>query len=122
MLEPPGVGGGGDRFVLRSFSRVTSIGGGVVLDPFSPPHTRLRRRRLSLEQVPAARLGVLAVEAGLMGLATDSLAVRLGVSPGGVTAVIAGAGDAVLVSAEIVVDRQAVVADARRRAEGARRD
>src|SRR5207247_10505759 len=54
-------------------------------------------------------------------LATDSLAVRLGVSPGGVTAVIAEAGDAVLVSAEIVVDRQAVVAEASRLAEVVRR-
>ena len=120
-LETPVVARGGDRFVLRSFSPVTTIGGGVVLDPFSPPHTRLRRRRLSLEQVPAARLGVLAVEAGLMGLATDGLAVRLGVSPGGVTAVIAEAGDAVLMSAEIVVDRQAVVAEAIRLAEVVRR-
>src|SRR5947208_3661788 len=50
MLETPVVARGGDRFVLRSFSPVTTIGGGVVLDPFSPPHTRLRRRRLSLEQ------------------------------------------------------------------------
>src|SRR5207244_442530 len=82
--ETPVVARGGDRFVLRSFSPVTTIGGGVVLDPFAPPHTRLRRRRLSLEQVPAARLGVLAVEAGLTGLTTDSLAVRLGVPPGGV--------------------------------------
>src|SRR5437773_835866 len=121
MLETPVVARGGDRFVLRSFSPVTTIGGGVVLDPFSPPHTRLRRRRLSLEQVPAARLEVLAVEAGLVGLATDSLAVRLGVSPGGVTAVIAEAGDAVLLSAEIVVDRQAVVAEASRLAEVVRR-
>jgi len=120
-LETPVVARGGDRFVLRSFSPVTTIGGGVVLDPFSPPHTRLRRRRLSLEQVPAARLEVLAVEAGLVGLATDSLAVRLGVSPGGVTAVIAEAGDAVLLSAEIVVDRQAVVAEASRLAEVVRR-
>ncbi len=121
MLETPVVARGGDRFVLRSFSPVTTIGGGVVLDPFSPPHTRLRRRRLSLEQGLAGRLGVLAVEAGLMGLATDSLAVRLGVSPGGVTAVIAEAGDAVLMSAEIVVDRQAVVAEASRLAEVVRR-
>src|SRR5207247_9012245 len=79
MLETPVVARGGDRFVLRSFSPVTTIGGGVVLDPFAPPHTRLRRRRLSLEQVPAARLGVLAVEAGRTGLTTDSLALRLGV-------------------------------------------
>ncbi|OLD03755.1 MAG: selenocysteine-specific translation elongation factor, partial [Gemmatimonadetes bacterium 13_1_40CM_3_69_22] len=34
MLETPLVARGGDRFVLRSFSPVTTIGGGVVLDPF----------------------------------------------------------------------------------------
>src|SRR2546426_114792 len=83
LLETPVVARGGDRFVLRSFSPVTTIGGGVVLDPFSPPHTRLRRRRLSLEQVPAARLEVLAVEAGLVGLATRRLALRLGRGAGG---------------------------------------
>jgi len=121
VLETPLVARGGDRFVLRSFSPVTTIGGGVVLDPFPPARTRLRRRRVAVEQGPAARLGVFAVEAGLMGLATDSLAVRLGVSPGRVTRVIAEAGDAVLTSADIVVDRQAVVAAAGRLAEVVRR-
>src|SRR5438552_3373230 len=80
-----------------------------------------RRRRVAVEQGPAAMLGVFAVEAGLMGLATDSLAVRLGVSPGRVTIVIAEAGDTVLTSADIVVDRQAVVAAAGRLAEVVRR-
>ncbi len=121
VLETPLVARGGDRFVLRSFSPVTTIGGGVVLDPFPPARTRLRRRRVAVEQGPAARLGVFAVEAGLMGLATDSLAVRLGVSPGRVTRVIAEAGEAVLTSADIVVDRQAVVAAAGRLAEVVRR-
>jgi selenocysteine-specific elongation factor len=121
VLETPMVARGGDRFVLRSFSPVTTIGGGVVLDPFAPPRTRLRRRRLAVEQGPAARLGVLAVEAGLMGLATDSLAVRLGVSPARVTAIIAEARETVLTSAETVVDRQAVVAEASRLAEVVRR-
>src|SRR5947208_3476408 len=46
MLETPVVARGGDRFVLRSFSPVTTIGGGVVLGPFPPPRTRLRRRRV----------------------------------------------------------------------------
>src|SRR3989441_46411 len=73
VLETAVVARGGDRFVLRSFSPVTTIGGGVVLDPFPPPRTRLRRRRVALEQGPAARLRVLAVEAGLKGLALDSL-------------------------------------------------
>jgi len=121
VLETPLVARGGDRFVLRSFSPVTTIGGGVVLDPFPPARTRLRRRRVAVEQGPAARLGVFAVEAGLMGLATDTLAVRLGVSPGRVTRVIAEAGETVLTSADIVVDRQAVVAAAGRLAEVVRR-
>jgi len=121
VLETPVVARSGDRFVLRSFSPVTTIGGGVVLDPFAPPHTRLRRRRVAAEQSPAARLGVLAAEAGLTGLAADSLAVRLGVSPARVTAVIAEARDTVLTSAETVVDRQAVLAEATRLAEVVRR-
>ncbi len=77
--------------------------------------------RVAVEQGPAVRLGVFAVEAGLMGLATESLAVRLGVSPGRVTRVIAEAGETVLTSADIVVDRQAVVAAAGRLAEVVRR-
>jgi selenocysteine-specific elongation factor len=35
-LESPVVARGGDRFVLRSFSPVTTIGGGRVLDPLPP--------------------------------------------------------------------------------------
>ena len=121
VLETPVVARGGDRFVLRSFSPVTTIGGGVVLDPFAPPRIRLRRRQVAVEQGPAARLEALAAEAGLMGLATHSLAVRLGVSPARVTAVIAEAGETVLTSAEFVVDRQAVAAEASRLAEVVRR-
>ena len=121
VLETSVVARGGDRFVLRSFSPVTTIGGGVVLDPFTPSRTRLRRRRVAVEQGPAARLGVLAAEAGLTGLGTDTLAVRLGVSPGRVTAVIAEAEQSVLASPETVVDRQAVVAAAGRLAEVLRR-
>jgi len=35
-LEAPVVARGGDRFVIRSFSPVSTIGGGVVLDPIPP--------------------------------------------------------------------------------------
>ena len=35
-LEQPLVARGGDRFVLRSYSPVATIGGGVVLDPLPP--------------------------------------------------------------------------------------
>lgn len=51
-LEAPMVARGGDRFVIRSFSPVTTIGGGVVLDAIPP----IRRARW-----PA---GLAAAEAG----------------------------------------------------------
>ena len=121
MLEAPLVARGGDRFVLRSFSPVTTIGGGVVLDPFAPPRTRLRRRRLAADQAPEARLGVFATEAGLAGLAVDTLAVRVGVPPGRVTAMIAAAAERLLLLGDTVVLRDAVAAEATRLAEVLRR-
>src|SRR5437667_3241312 len=60
VLERPLVARGGDRFVLRSFSPVTTIGGGVVLDPFPAPRPRLRQRRIAAEQAPAGRLAAFA--------------------------------------------------------------
>src|SRR2546430_16471616 len=93
MLEAPLVARGEDRFVLRSFSPVTTVGGGVVLDPLPlVPGPRLRHRRLQAGQAPAGRLAAWAVEAGLAGVAGSALAVRLGVLPRGVAAGIAAAG------------------------------
>src|SRR5207247_2475381 len=86
VLETPLVARGGDRFVVRSFSPVTTIGGGVVLDPFPAPRPRLRQRRLAAGQLPIERLLVLAQEAGLAGLSTASLPTRLGLVPGPVPA------------------------------------
>jgi selenocysteine-specific elongation factor len=56
-LERPLVARGGDRFVLRSYSPVETLGGGVVLDPIPP-------RRASWPEgledpAPAARLSAL---------------------------------------------------------------
>ena len=113
-LERPLVARGGDRFVLRSFSPVTTIGGGRVLDPFAPRRSRLRQRRLGPDETPLARLTALAEEASLAGLARDSLAVRLGERPASVTAVIAQAGAALLSLGDTVVARRAVDAEAAR--------
>jgi len=121
VLETPLVARGGDRFVLRSFSPVTTIGGGVVLDPFPPQRTRLRRRRIATDQTSAQRLDALAAEAGLAGVATDTLAVRLGVRPRRVTTVIAEAGEGLLVLGETVVASAAVAAEAARLVEVLRR-
>jgi selenocysteine-specific elongation factor len=121
LLERPIVARGGDRFVLRSFSPVATIGGGVVLDPFVPPRVRLRQRGIAAEQTLAARLATFAAEAGLVGLARDTLAVRLGLSPARVTAVIADAGAGLLALGETIVARDAVAAGAARLAEVLRR-
>ncbi len=121
VLEGPLVARGGDRFVLRSFSPVTTIGGGVVLDPFPPPRPRLRQRRIAADQPPAARLATFAAEAGLAGVAVDGLAVRLGVLPAHVAAVIADVGAGLLPLGDMIAARDAVAAAATRLAEVLRR-
>jgi selenocysteine-specific elongation factor len=111
LLEAPLVARGGDRFVLRSFSPVGTIGGGVVLDPTPPTRRarlRLRERRLTPDQSPGERLLAWADEAGLAGLAVAALAVRLGVPARSVTGVIAGVGDSLVTCGEYVVARSAV--------------
>ena len=114
VLDTPLVARGGDRFVLRSFSPVTTIGGGVVLDPFPPQRTRPRRRRIAADQTPAQRLDALVAEAGLAGVATETLAVRLGVAPRRVPTVITNVGDGLLALGETLVSRPAVAAEAAR--------
>ena len=117
LLEAPLVARGGDRFVLRSFSPVTTVGGGVVLDPFPPPRSRLGRRRLGAEQTAPGRLAALAAEAGLSGIATDELTVRLGVPPERVTTIIADTGRELLSLTGTVVLHAAVAAEAARLAD-----
>jgi selenocysteine-specific elongation factor len=113
VLERPLVARGGDRFVIRSFSPVTTIGGGVVLDPFPPPRPRrLRQRKLSGHQAPHERLLAWAEEAGLAGLRTSDLPIRLGIPPGAVDRVVTEAGKPILVSGETIVSRPAVAAEA----------
>jgi selenocysteine-specific elongation factor len=93
LLESALVARGGDRFVLRSDSPVTTIGGGMVLDPTPPAGSRLAARRLSLDQKPAERLSAWATEAGLMGLPVGHLAVRLGVPVGKVAGIVGSVKD-----------------------------
>ena len=58
-LESPVVGRGGDRFVVRSYSPVETIGGGWIVDPTPPPRRAIWP--VSLESSdPAVRLGGLA--------------------------------------------------------------
>ncbi|MEG6523534.1 selenocysteine-specific translation elongation factor [Desulfotomaculum sp. 1211_IL3151] len=41
-LEQEGIAGKGDRFVIRSYSPMRTIAGGVVIDPNAPKHKRYR--------------------------------------------------------------------------------
>jgi selenocysteine-specific elongation factor len=115
VLESPLVARGGDRFVLRSFSPVTTIGGGVVLDPYPPTVTRLPERSLTAAQTPGERLAAWVGEAGLAGILLSDLPVRLGILPGDdVSGVIAAAGKGVLTCGEWVTSRSAAAAEAER--------
>jgi len=114
LLEGPLVARGGDRFVIRSFSPVTTIGGGVVLDPFPPKRPRVSERGLSVQVAAPERLARLVEEAGLRGVAARDLPVRLGILPGDVSAVIDAAGKGVLVSGDVLVARRALSAEVER--------
>jgi selenocysteine-specific elongation factor len=86
VLEKPTVARGGDRFVLRSYSPVTTIGGGRVLDP-DPPRKTVWPVELAAAD-PAARLTALVARrpAGmeqasvslLLGLPADAASVPSG--------------------------------------------
>jgi selenocysteine-specific elongation factor len=80
-LETPVVARGGDRFVIRSFSPVGTIGGGVVLDPLPPSRRTRWPNGLSSEALPI-RLRAL-VERRPAGVPTAKLPVLLGAPAGG---------------------------------------
>jgi len=114
MLEQPLVARGGDRFVVRSFSPVTTIGGGTVLDPFPPKRPRVSERGVSVEQAPAERLARFVDEIGLAGVPVPSLAVRLGVLPSDVARTIEAAGKGILQVGECLVARRALAQEIER--------
>ena len=114
MLEQPLVARGGDRFVVRSFSPVTTIGGGTVLDPFPPKRPRVSERGVSVEQAPAERLARFVDEIGLAGIPVPSLAVRLGVLPSDVARTIEAAGKGILQVGECLVARRALAQEIER--------
>jgi selenocysteine-specific elongation factor len=74
----------GDHFVLRSYSPVTTIGGGRILDPLPGKHKRKNKKVLEDLQtlqdgtLPEA-ISVLLARAGFGGITLSALAFRLGV-------------------------------------------
>lgn len=86
-LETGAICRGGDRFIVRGGPQLTTLGGGVVLDP----HSRPRSRALGLgEDSPAGILHALVREQPSEGIELAALPVRLGVAPGEVAAIVLG--------------------------------
>ena len=84
-LERPLVARGEDRFVLRSYSPVTTIGGGRVLDPL-PPHRRTVWPTGLASSDPGERFrGLLSRRP--RGIATPLLSILLGMPQAGAAAV-----------------------------------
>ncbi|HEX6616356.1 MAG TPA: selenocysteine-specific translation elongation factor [Gemmatimonadales bacterium] len=79
VLEAPVVARARDRFVLRSYSPVVTIGGGRVLDPEPPRRSRLWPGGLADDR-PAARFHAV-LERRPYGVAASRLPVLLGISP-----------------------------------------
>ena len=85
VLERPIVARGGDRFVVRSYSPVTTIGGGRILDP-EPPRRRAAWPSALGGRSPAERLPAL-LERRPAGIASAALPVLLGLPPAEAVAV-----------------------------------
>ena len=80
-LDRPVVARAEDRFVLRSYSPVTTIGGGRVLDPLPPRRKRVWPAELASRD-PAERFRVM-LERRSDGIASPALPILLGLPQGG---------------------------------------
>lgn len=85
-LEAPAVARAGDRFVIRSYSPVTTIGGGVVLEPVAPRRTGVAdedaRLLAALEgSTPEKAVEALLTRAGEGGVQVHALPIAVGVPP-----------------------------------------
>lgn len=114
-LEQPVALTRGDRFVLRAYSPMITIGGGIVLDP-APPAGRLRSvagyerlRRLDVLNDDEAAVLTMVEDAGGQGLTFDALAPRAGHTRAEVRRVAAALAER---GAVAVVGERAVAAEA----------
>ena len=97
-LEEPVVARGGDRFVVRAYSPVTTIGGGAVAESHPPKRTRLSAdQRDALHHLlggdPEQAVRAALTLAGWEGVARDDLSVRTGLTPDEVERAVDALGD-----------------------------
>lgn len=118
-LEAPLVARGRDRFVIRAYSPVTTIGGGLIAESHPPKRTRLDgAEREALESFVAGTSadGVEALLrlAGWHGVERPALAIRSGLPPTGVDRALEALGPAACVVAGSRVFGSRVREDARK--------
>jgi len=103
LLEAPLVARAGDRFVVRSYSPVTTIGGGVVVDPWADERVFSRARgRQSFPAAPAsdaALVELLVRRRGPRGLGRLELEVAAGLDAPRLAAALGAATQGALVEA-----------------------
>jgi selenocysteine-specific elongation factor len=106
VLDEPVVARSGDRFVLRSASPVSTVGGGTVTDPL-PQHRRARPLPPGAVP-PEERLRTFLAEAGTQGVAREQLPLRLDVRSGALAALLQKAeSDGTILVGDRLFDRQA---------------
>ncbi|MBN2438492.1 MAG: selenocysteine-specific translation elongation factor [Deltaproteobacteria bacterium] len=84
VLETPLAAVAGDRFVVRSYSPVTTIGGGVIVDPLPAKHKRssagvLREFQRLTGGEDEGKTAVILERAGIWGITEKLLVVRTGI-------------------------------------------
>jgi selenocysteine-specific elongation factor len=84
ILETPTVAMAGDRFVLRSYSPVTTIGGGVIIDPLPRKHKRHVDHvngefSLLCDGSDSEKVATIIGRAGIEGIDITQLTVRTGI-------------------------------------------
>ncbi len=104
LLESPLVARSMDRFVVRSYSPVTTIGGGVVVDPWADERVLARARgKQSYPAAPGTDAGLLVLlvgRRGRRGIARGELEVAAGMDARRFAAALATAMTADLVEAD----------------------
>lgn len=85
VLEDSMVTEAGDRFVVRSYSPISTIGGGEILDPLAKKLKRNSEQVLSELEIlrignEKEKTGIILERAGLSGISMRALSVRTGIS------------------------------------------